>query len=174
MKVIETGFEGLILFKPRLHQDERGAFYESWRHEDYKKRGIREDLIQDNVSISKKNVIRGLHFQKDQGQIVTITWGTIFDVVVDIRPESKTYKKYFSILLDAKDPQQLYMPPGFAHGFCVLSDIAIINYKCTQYYNPNDEGGIVWNDPSIGIDWPVESPVISQKDQFFGALDQIK
>jgi len=174
MKIIETGFDGLILLKPKVYQDERGAFYESWRLEDYKKLGITEDFLQDNVSISRKNVLKGLHFQKNQGQLVTVTLGRIFDVVVDIRPESKTYKKYFSILLDVEDPQQLYMSPGFAHGFCVLSDMAIINYKCTQYYNPHEEGGIVWDDPALDIEWPIESPIISSRDQNFKTLDQIK
>jgi len=167
MKVIDTGFEGLILIEPKLFRDERGIFYESWRDANYQEIGIQEKFLQDNVSISKKNVLRGLHYQKNQGQLVTVVHGKIFDVAVDIRPGSKTYKKYFSIELDATEPKQLYMPPGFAHGFCVLSDIAIINYRCTQYYDATQEGGIIWNDPEIGIKWPVESPIISEKDLSF-------
>lgn len=165
MKIINTGFEGLILIEPRVFEDSRGSFYESWREEDYKKLGIQEKFVQDNISTSKKGVLRGLHYQKEQGQLVTVVYGTIFDVVVDIRPASKTYKKYFSVELDAAKPQQLYMSPGFAHGFCVLSEIAIINYKCTQYYNLSLEGGIIWNDPAIGIKWPCLDKLISQKDQ---------
>ena len=170
MKVIDTGFEGLILIEPKVFEDERGVFYESWRDADYQKIGIQEKFLQDNVSVSKKNVLRGLHYQKNQGQLVTVTHGKIFDVVVDIRPESKTYKKYFSIELNAVKPRQLYMSPGFAHGFCVLSGIAIINYKCTQYHNASREGGIIWNDPAIGIEWPIESLIISEKDLEFGPL----
>jgi len=164
IKVIDTGFEGLILIEPRAFEDERGSFYESWRLEDYKKTGVKEIFVQDNISISKKNVLRGLHYQKNQGQLVTVVHGRIFDAAVDIRPDSKTYKKYFSIELDANNPKQLYMPSGFAHGFCVLSDIAIINYKCTQYYNLNQEGGIIWDDLEIGIEWPIKDPIINLKD----------
>lgn len=173
MKIIPIGLEGLFLIEPQAFADDRGVFYESWRKENYKKIGIKEDFIQDNVSISKKNVLRGLHFQKNQGQLVTVTHGKIFDVAVDVRSNSSTYGKYFSIELSADNPLQLYMTPGFAHGFCVLSDMAVINYKCNQYYNPQEEGGILWNDQSIGIDWPVGHPVISQKDQSFGPLGHI-
>ncbi len=165
MKIIDTGFEGLILIEPMIFEDNRGNFYESWKDADYENIGIKEKFLQDNVSISKKNVLRGLHYQKNQGQLVTVIHGKILDVAVDIRPESKTYKKYFSIELDSTKPQQLYMPPGFAHGFCVLSDIAIINYKCTQYYDATQEGGIIWNDPELGIEWPSNiSFILSLKD----------
>lgn len=171
MKIIETGFEGLVLIEPQFFKDERGGFFESWCLENYKRIGIKEGFLQDNVSISEKNVLRGLHFQKSQGQMVTLTYGKIFDVVVDIRPESTSFKKYYSIVLDASDPKQLYMPPGFAHGFCVLSDLAIVNYKCTQYYNHTQEGGIIWNDPEIGINWPPSNFIISKKDQNFKSLE---
>ena len=164
MNIIDTGFEGLILIEPKVFGDDRGVFYESWRDAYYQKLGISENFLQDNVSISKKNVLRGLHYQKNQGQLVTVTYGKIFDVAVDIRPESETYKKYFSIELNADKQQQLYMSPGFAHGFCVLSNIAIIHYKCTQYYDASQEGGIIWNDPEIGIEWPDGSFTISKRD----------
>lgn len=167
MNIVDTGFEGLILIEPKIFGDDRGTFYESWRDAGYQKLGISEKFLQDNVSISKKNVLRGLHYQKNQGQLVTVTYGKIFDVAVDIRPESKTYKKYFSIELNADKPQQLYMSPGFAHGFCVLTDIAIINYKCTQYYDASQEDGIIWNDPGIGIEWPAGDKIISRKDQLY-------
>lgn len=172
MEVVETNFEGLIVIEPQYFQDERGGFYESWRLKDYKKIGIKEDFLQDNVSVSKKNIIRGLHFQKNQGQLVTVVYGKVFDVAVDIRPDSKTYKKYFSIVLDANEPKQLYMPFGFAHGFCVLSDITILHYKCTKYYNSEEEGGIIWNDPEIGIQWPISNPILSKKDNSFKAMGE--
>ena len=174
MKIIHTEFEGLLVIEPRFFADERGGFYESWRDADYKRYGILETFIQDNVSASKKSVLRGLHYQRDQGQLVTVAYGKVFDAVVDIRPNSASYGKYFSIELSADNPKQLYMPPGFAHGFCVLSDVAVINYKCSQYYNAQEEGGILWNDPSIGIDWPIDHPIISQKDQLFGPLEHIR
>jgi len=164
LKIIETGFDGLILIIPRMINDERGGFYESWHLKSYQKISISETFLQDDISISKKNVLRGLHFQRNQGQLVTVTYGKIFDVVVDIRPESKTYKKYFAVELDANEPKQIYMSPGFAHGFCVLSDLAVVHYKCTQYYDPNQEVGVAWNDPEIGIKWPVNNPNISFKD----------
>ncbi|MGV8948007.1 MAG: dTDP-4-dehydrorhamnose 3,5-epimerase [Candidatus Paracaedibacter sp.] len=174
MKVILTDFQGLLLIEPKTLCDNRGSFYESWREADYKQCGIQETFIQDNISISKKNVLRGLHYQKNQGQLVTVSYGQVFDVVVDIRPTSLTYGKYFSIELSGDNPKQLYMPPGFAHGFCVLSDVAIINYKCTQYHNAQEEGGVIWNDSSIRVEWPVESPIISQKDQGLGSLESIR
>lgn len=170
LKVTKTNFDGLFILEPCFFKDDRGGFYESWTEADYIDAGIKETFVQDNVSISKKNVLRGLHYQKDQGQLVTVVHGKIFDVAVDIRPKSKTFKKYFFIELSADVPQQLYMPPGFAHGFCVLSDLAIVNYKCTQYYDPKNEGGVIWNDPEIGIPWPLEKVFMSDKDKKFKAL----
>lgn len=170
MKVTKTNFEGLIILEPKLFKDERGGFYETWRKEDYKSYGIKEDFVQDNISISQRNVLRGLHYQRDQGQLVGVSYGEIFDVVVDIRQDSPTYKKYFSIHLTGDKPQQIYMSPGFAHGFCVLSDIVVINYKCTQYYDPSSEGGVIWNDPNIGIAWPAIVPIISERDSQFKSL----
>jgi len=174
MKIIATDFEGLLVIEPQYYKDERGAFYESWREVDYKSIGIHESFLQDNVSVSVKNVLRGLHYQKDQGQLVTVTFGKIFDVAVDIRPHSAEFGKYFFLELSGDKPQQIYVPPGFAHGFCVLSELAIINYKCSQNYNPAQEGGIVWNDPEINIKWPIDSPIISQKDQKLGVLSSLR
>ncbi len=172
MKIIETGLEGLIVIEPSIFGDERGLFYESWRDADYRKIGIQETFLQDNISVSKKNVLRGLHYRKDQGQLATIVQGRVFDVVVDIRPASKTYKQYFSIELDSENPKQIYMAPGFAHGFCVLSDMAILHYKCTQYYDASREHGIIWNDPEIGIQWPSAGHIISSRDQNFKSLKE--
>lgn len=164
MKVIDTGFEGLILIEPKAFSDNRGFFYESWRDLDYTTIGIQQKFLQDDISVSKKNVLRGLHYQENQGQLVTVVYGKVFDVAIDIRPESKTYKKYFSIELDGDKPQQLYMSPGFAHGFCVLTDIAVIHYKCTQYYDSSKEGRVAWNDPALGIKWPFGAKIISSED----------
>lgn len=160
MNVIQTSFEGLIILEPKTYRDERGLFYESWQSDRYKKLGIQETFVQDNVSISYKNVLRGMHYQKGQGQLVSVIQGKVFDVVVDIRPESLTYLKYFSIELSAECLKQLYMSPGFAHGFYVVSDYVVMNYKCTQYYKKDAEGGLLWNDPTIGIQWPCNDPLV--------------
>lgn len=170
IKRINTSFDGLILLQPKTFKDPRGFFYESWKNEHYKEVGIEQDFLQDNISVSYKNVLRGLHIQKNQGQLVTVVHGKIFDVVVDVRANSKTFKQFFSIELDADQPKQLYMPPGFAHGFCVLSDEAIVHYKCTQYYNGQAEGGIIWNDPELGINWPGKDFVISERDKEFSGI----
>lgn len=167
MKVIQTNFEGLLVLEPRTFQDKRGAFYETWRLNEYKEYGINENFVQDNISVSNKNTLRGLHYQKDQGQLVWVSYGKIFDVAVDIRPSSPTFKKYFSVELSADYVQQIYMPPGFAHGFCVLSDVAVINYKCTQNYDPTEEGGILWCDKDINISWPKLSFIINEQDKSF-------
>lgn len=164
MNVIQTGLEGLIILEPKTYCDERGLFYESWQSDRYKKLGIQETFVQDNVSISYKNVLRGMHYQKGQGQLVSVIQGKIFDVVIDIRQESLTYLKYFSIELSAEYPRQLYMSPGFAHGFYVVSDYVVMNYKCTQYYNKDTEGGLLWNDPALSILWPCSNPIVSEKD----------
>ena len=172
MKILETPLEGLIVFEPSFYKDERGAFYESWREVEYERYGIKETFVQDNLSFSHKNVLRGLHYQENQGQLVTIIKGTIFDVVVDIRPASPTFKKYFSIELSSDQPRQLYMPPGFAHGFYVLSDDVIMHYKCTQYYDHSREGGILWSDSEINIKWPLVShPIVGKRDLNFGKID---
>lgn len=171
MQYITNEFEGLVVIKLKVFADQRGFFYESWKELDYQEVGINEKFLQDNVSSSQKNVLRGLHYRKNQGQLVTVTVGKVFDVVVDIRPQSRTYKKYFTMELAADNPQQIYMPPGFAHGFYVLSEVAVVNYKCTQYYDASQECGIIWNDPAIGIDWPSGEKNISAKDQEFCSLE---
>ncbi len=167
MITIETGFDGLILIEPKIFDDHRGRFYESWSRERYQSVGIKEDFVQQDISISVKNVLRGLHFQGSQSQIVSIIKGVIFDVAVDMRPTSNTYLKHFSVILDDTSPRQLYMSAGFAHGFCVLSDEAVLHYDCSEYYRPSHEGGIIWNDPVLGIKWPITHPILSMKDQQF-------
>lgn len=173
IKIVKTKFKDCLILEPHYFSDARGAFYESWRSEDYKNIGIIESFKQDNISISKKNVLRGLHIQKNQGQLIWVSFGKIFDVGVDMRPESETYKQYFSIELSAESPKQIYMPPGFAHGFCVLSDIAVVNYKCTEYYDTECESGILWSDPSVNIEWPVQLPILSERDQSFYCIDEL-
>ncbi|MCC4226133.1 dTDP-4-dehydrorhamnose 3,5-epimerase [Vibrio campbellii] len=167
MEITKTKLEGCIVIKPKVFGDERGYFLESFHEERYKiEAGIKETFVQDNRSSSLKNVLRGLHFQKEkpQGKLVTVTRGRVFDVAVDLRPESRTFGKYESILLSEDNKLQFYIPPGFAHGFVVLSDNAEFQYKCTEFYDPQDEGGIIWNDPDININWPITNPILSDKD----------
>ena len=166
MKVKSITLEGILLIEPDIYGDERGFFLEQFERERYKEYGITEDFVQDNHSRSSKNVLRGLHFTKvrPQSQILTVIRGVIFDVVVDIRKNSPTFGKWFGTELSDKNIRQIYMPHGFAHGFCVLSDYADLHYKVTQSYDSNDEGGILWNDPDIGIDWNIKSPIISERD----------
>ncbi len=166
---LQTPIEGIILFKPKWFEDARGAFFVTWCLNDYESLGM-EPFKQDNISYSKKNVLRGLHFQQNQGQLIWVSLGKIYYVAVDIRPNSTTYKQYFSIELNVNNPQQIYVAPGFAHGFCVLSNNAIVNYKCTQYYNPQEEGGILWCDPNINIQWPITSPIINERDKNFECI----
>lgn len=166
MKVTTCPLDGILLIEPAVYADNRGFFLESFEQQRYRDAGIREEFIQDNHSRSKRNVLRGLHFtkHKPQAQLLTVMRGSIFDVVVDIRPGSPTFGKWFGTELSAGERPQIYMPHGFAHGFCVLSDVADLHYKVSQKYDPSDEGGLRWNDPDIGITWPVESPEISARD----------
>lgn len=169
-EVRQTAIEGLLLFEPKVFPDNRGFFFESWRKNTYRDFGVNEELVQDDISFSQKDVLRGLHVHMQQGQLLTILAGVVFDVVVDLRPQSKTYKQFLSFTLSAERPQQIYMPPGTAHGFCVLSDTALLHYKCSQYYDPKAECGIRWDDPTLAIPWPVEAPIMSKKDKNLGYL----
>lgn len=167
MEITPTLFDGLLLLEPRCYHDERGFFLESYERERYHSAGIVEDFVQENHSRSAANVLRGLHFtkKKAQAQILTVMRGKIFDVVVDLREESPTFKKWFGTELSDEGVRQIYMAHGFAHGFCVLSEYADLHYKVSQRYDPSDDGGLLWNDPEIDIDWPVSSPTISARDQ---------
>ncbi len=171
MEIIETPLQGLLIIQPNVYSDDRGCFYEVYQHERYESLGI-PAFVQDNFSHSKRNVIRGLHFQlpHPQGKLVFVTHGHIWDVVVDIRKSSSTFGQWYGLHLDATRHQQLYIPPGFAHGFCVLSDEANLHYKCTDYYYPEFESGIAWNDPGLKIEWPIERPILSSKDMHFLSL----
>lgn len=166
MKVIPTTLPGVIVIEPKVFGDTRGFFLETFHVERYAQAGILGPFVQDNHSHSAQGVLRGLHFQKQypQGKLVYVTSGTVFDVAVDIRPTSPTLGKWVGITLTAEQHQQFYIPPGFAHGFCVLSEQADFHYKCTDYYHPEDEGCIRWNDPEINIQWPINNPVLSAKD----------
>lgn len=150
------GIEGLCVITPALHGDNRGYFMETYSRRDMEENGIFVNFVQDNQSMSVKGVLRGLHFQKNfpQTKLVRAIKGSVFDVAVDLRPGSKTYGKWYGVLLTGENKKQFLVPRGFAHGFLVLSEVAEFCYKCDDFYHPNDEGGLAWNDPAIGIDWP--------------------
>lgn len=174
-KFIETGIEGLYVIEPKVFEDERGYFMETYNYNSFKAVGLNMVFVQDNQSKSKKGVLRGLHFQKKhpQGKLVRVISGEVFDVAVDLRIDSPTYKKWFGIILSGKNKKQFYIPEGFAHGFLVLSDEAEFTYKCTNFYRPEDEGGIIWNDPTIGIEWPIDkinNLILSSKDEKWPTL----
>ena len=150
------GIQGLCVIEPTVHGDSRGYFMETYNENDMKEAGLNMVFVQDNQSCSTKGVLRGLHFQKSfpQGKLVRVIKGSVYDVAVDLRSNSETYGKYYGIELTEENKKQFYIPQGFAHGFLVLSDIAEFCYKCTDFYHPGDEGGMAWNDPEIGIQWP--------------------
>lgn len=167
MRVVDEPISGLKVIEPKVFKDERGFFLESYQLNKFKDIGIEFEFIQDNHSRSTKGILRGLHFQikKPQGKLVRVTRGSVYDVAVDIRPDSKSYGEWFGIELSDLNCLQLYVPQGFAHGFCVLSDTADFVYKCTEFYYPEDESGIIWNDPNLNIAWPNENPLVSNKDR---------
>lgn len=152
----KVGIEGLLVIEPKIFGDKRGYFFESYNKKEFSELGLNVEFVQDNQSMSSKGVLRGLHYQKQfpQGKLVRVTQGKVFDVAVDIRKNSDTFGKWFGIELSDENQKQFYIPEGFAHGFLVLSDIAVFQYKVTDYYHPNDEGGIIWNDKDIDIKWP--------------------
>ena len=173
--VTPCDIEGLYVIEPTVFKDERGYFVETYNQNDMKEAGLDMVFVQDNQSCSTKGVLRGLHFQKQfpQGKLVRVVRGKVFDVAVDLRSDSKTYGKWFGVELSAENMKQFYIPEGFAHGFLVLSDEAEFCYKCTDFYHPGDEGGLAWNDPEIGVEWPLEEGVdliISEKDQKWKGL----
>ncbi|MEH3825513.1 dTDP-4-dehydrorhamnose 3,5-epimerase [Enterobacter roggenkampii] len=168
MKVIDTIIHDVKIIEPRVFGDERGFFLETFEKKRYQEMlNIDLDFVQDNHSRSTKDVLRGLHFQKNnpQGKLVRVVSGAVFDVAVDIRPDSKTYGRWVGVELSADNKNQLWIPPGLAHGFCVLTDTADFEYKCTDYYYPEHEGCLLWNDEEVGIEWPVTNPKLSEKDK---------
>ena len=173
--VTPCDIEGLYVIEPTVFKDERGYFVETYNQNDMKEAGLDMVFVQDNQSMSTRGVLRGLHFQKQfpQGKLVRVVRGKVFDVAVDLRSDSKTYGKWFGVELSAENMKQFYIPEGFAHGFLVLSDEAEFCYKCTDFYHPGAEGGLAWNDPEIGVEWPLEEGVdliISEKDQKWKGL----
>jgi dTDP-4-dehydrorhamnose 3,5-epimerase len=177
MNVIKTNIDGVVIIEPKVFGDERGFFLETFQAERYKEfAGINMPFVQDNHSRSGKNVLRGLHFQKTnpQGKLVRVVRGEVFDVAVDIRKGSPTYGQWAGAILSEENKRQFWVPPGLAHGFVVLSDIADFEYKCTDYYDPADEGCLMWNDPAVGIEWPEGiEPILSAKDQVGQTLAEL-
>ena len=167
MKFIDAGLDGVIVIEPDVYRDERGFFVETYRADKYSQAGLCTKFVQDNQSRSVRGTIRALHAQRNapQGKLVRAVSGAILDVVVDIRRFSPTFLKWISVELSAANFRQIYVPPGFAHGICIVSEFAEIAYKCTDYYDPADELRIIWNDPAIGIKWPVSTPILSAKDR---------
>ncbi len=166
MEVKETGIKGLIEVFPKIFKDDRGWFMESYKKSSFHEIGITVEFVQDNMSYSKKGIVRGLHFQKPpyaQGKLVKVISGKVLDVAVDIRPGSETFGQHFSVILDAERQNMLYIPEGFAHGFASLED-TVFFYKCTNLYHHESDSGIVWNDPELNIDWGIQNPEISLKD----------
>jgi len=167
---------GAFIVEPRVFPDNRGQFFETWRLNEYEKAGLEGPFLQDNLSYSHKNVVRGLHYEvgEPQGQMVTVVLGRVFDVIVDLRGDSPTFGRHEAVMLDDSRPQQVYMPPGIAHGFCVLSERAILHYKSTRYYRPESQRGIRWNDPDLAIDWPCDAPVMSERDRAYRFLKDLR
>lgn len=175
MEYISTEIDDVFLLRPRIHTDKRGFFMESYRKELFYDRGIDIDFVQDNLSLSKKGTLRGLHYQieNQQDKLVMVMHGEVQDVAVDLRQSSPTFGQYTSRMLSDENKHQLFIPKGFAHGFLVLSDEALVSYKCSDYYNPKGERGLKWDDPELSIDWKVSDPIVSSKDQQQPLLNKI-
>ena len=177
MKITLTHIKDLVVIEPKVFGDERGYFYEAYNKNTFHELGLDYDFVQDNQSFSKKGVLRGLHFQKNypQAKLVRVIEGEVFDVAVDLRKDSPTYGKWYGVVLSGENKKMFMIPRGFAHGFLVLSDTAIFSYKCDDFYHPNDEGGIIYNDPTIGVEWPkIDCDIIlSEKDKFHPPLKEI-
>lgn len=175
MKVTETALPGVLLIEPQVFGDSRGFFLETFSAKRYEEAGIRGPFVQDNMSRSAKGIVRGLHLQHPnaQGKLVWVIQGAVLDVAVDVRVGSPTFGRWIAEELSEDNKRQLWIPPGFAHGFCVTSESAVFVYKCTEYYAPADEVGVSWNDPELGIPWPVVEPVVSPKDRALPRLADV-
>lgn len=162
----ETEIPGVVLLTPKVFGDPRGFFFETWNRRRFAELGLDLEFVQDNISFSGRGILRGLHFQNPspQGKLVQVLQGEVYDVAVDIRRGSPTFGRWFGVRLSAENHQQMYVPPGLAHGFCVTSETALFAYKCTDFYNPGGEYSLRWNDPELGIDWPIDEPTLSGKD----------
>jgi dTDP-4-dehydrorhamnose 3,5-epimerase len=175
MRILPTTIPDVLIIEPDIFGDQRGFFYETYSEERYRSVGIDSKFCQDNLSLSEKNVLRGLHYQHQntQGKLVYVLKGEVLDVAVDIRLGSPTFGKYFSSILSSENKLQMWVPPGFAHGFCVISEEALFCYKCTDYYNAEAEISIKWDDPNIAINWPNTSPILSKKDMSAPLLNEL-
>ena len=174
--MVQTALPGVLIIEPQVYEDERGFFLETFQKRRYiEKAGIDIEFVQDNHSRSAHGVLRGLHAQKQhpQGKLVRVTYGEVFDVAVDINLKSATFGRWEATLLSGSNARQFWIPAGYAHGFVVLSEWADFEYKCTDYYHPGDESGLVWNDPDVGIDWPISDPILTSKDKALPTLQQI-
>ncbi len=178
---IETPISGLFIIEPTVFGDERGFFMETYNKKEFERIGIDVDFVQDNYSKSKKGTLRGLHFQKEfpQAKLVRVIKGEVYDVVVDIRENSPYFGKWFGVVLSEENKRQFFIPSGFAHGFLALTDIVEFTYKCSDYYHPEDEGGIIWNDSDIAVEWPLEEyginePLLSEKDKKWPTLKELQ
>lgn len=175
MSFIPTELPGVIIVEPDVHRDSRGFFLESYQERKYRAGGIAATFVQDNQSRSVRGTLRGLHAQRrhPQGKLVRALQGEIFDVVVDIRRDSPAFRRWIGVVLSAENFRQCFVPPGLAHGFCVTSEWAEVEYKCTEFYDPTDEYGIIWNDPELAIAWPVRDPILSAKDRALPTLAEV-
>lgn len=177
MKVTATELPGVKIIEPKVFEDVRGFFVETFQLARYRDlAGIELPFVQDNLSRSRRGVLRGLHLQKvrPQGKLVRVARGEVFDVAADINPESPTFGRWIGVLLSEENHRQLWIPPGYAHGFAVISEVADSEYKCTDYYHPSLEAGAIWNDPDLGIEWPIDNPTLSEKDRTLPTLAEIK
>jgi dTDP-4-dehydrorhamnose 3,5-epimerase len=175
MNVVETGLPGALVVEPKVFGDERGFFMETWHEDRYEEAGLPKHFVQDNLSFSRGGVLRGLHFQNpdQQGKLVYVLQGEVYDVAVDIRVGSPTFGEWAAATLSAENKRQFYVPEGFAHGFLVTSDAALFAYKCTARYNAKAEASVLWSDPEIGIRWPTDTPVLSEKDRAAPPLGEV-
>lgn len=166
MNVITCDIPGLVIIEPKVFGDARGFFMETWNQQRYRAAGLDWNFVQDNLSFSRRGILRGLHFQnpKGQGKLVYVLQGEVFDVAVDIRKKSPTFGRWHGLILSAENRKQFFVPAGFAHGFAVLSETALFAYKCTELYTPQNEISLLWNDPDVGVQWPLENPHLSEKD----------
>ncbi len=175
MQILPTALEGIFIIEPEIFADNRGFFMETYSRLRYREAGLKAEFVQDNISHSVQNTLRGLHYQvtRPQAKLIQVLSGDVYDVVVDLRPWSTTFTKWKSFHLSSENKKQLFISEGFAHGFCVLSESALLQYKCSDFYDPADEGGILWNDKNLGIAWPAADPIVSEKDCKLPALSMV-
>jgi dTDP-4-dehydrorhamnose 3,5-epimerase len=175
MNIQTCDLEGLLIIQPKVFGDARGFFMETWNQREYRQDGLAGEFVQDNLSLSRRGTLRGLHFQnpRPQAKLLQVLQGEVFDVAVDIRRSSSTFGRWYGLVLSAENKRQFFVPPGFAHGFAVVSDTALLHYKCTDFYSPNDETGLRWDDPDLAIQWPFKEPLLSPRDAKARSLRQL-